>query len=274
MLTGPARTILDRWFESEQLKATLATDAIIGAFARPSMPGHRLRAVPPRHGRDQRQARRVGATSRGGMGGLTQALAQRGARTWASRSAPRPRSPASSSQRRRGHRRGPRERRRVPRPRSSPATPTPTSPSRSCSTRKALPADFRRGDRPHRLRQRLAQDQRGPVRAAELHRLPGHGAGPQHRGTIHICPDQDYIERAYDDAKYGRPSRATRSSSARCRRRSIPTVAPPGKHLMSMFIQYAPYKLQGGRPGTRSRTPFADRCFDILDEYAPNFKRR
>ena len=30
--------------------------------------------------------------------------------------------------------------------------------------------------------------------------------GPQHRGTIHICPDQDYIERAYDDAKYGRPS--------------------------------------------------------------------
>src|ERR1700733_13114478 len=39
ILTGPARTILDRWFESEQLKGTLATDAIIGAFAPPSMPG-------------------------------------------------------------------------------------------------------------------------------------------------------------------------------------------------------------------------------------------
>ena len=39
VLTGPARPILDRWFESEQLKATLATDAIIGAFAAPSMPG-------------------------------------------------------------------------------------------------------------------------------------------------------------------------------------------------------------------------------------------
>src|SRR5439155_25706503 len=39
ILTGPARTILDRWFESEQLKATLATDAIIGAMAAPSMPG-------------------------------------------------------------------------------------------------------------------------------------------------------------------------------------------------------------------------------------------
>src|SRR6185295_10712679 len=37
--------------------------------------------------------------------------------------------------------------------------------------------------------------------------LPGTTAGPQHRGTIHICPDQDFIERAYDDAKYGWPSK-------------------------------------------------------------------
>ena len=50
---------------------------------------------------------------------------------------------------------------------------------------------------------------------------PGTQPGPQHRGTIHICPDQDYIERAYDDAKYGRPSR-TRSWNAPCRRPSIP----------------------------------------------------
>ena len=34
---------------------------------------------------------------------------------------------------------------------------------------------------------------------------PGTGVGPQHHGTMHVCPDQDYIERAYDDAKYGRP---------------------------------------------------------------------
>ena len=38
--------------------------------------------------------------------------------------------------------------------------------------------------------------------------LPGHEPGPQHRGTVHLCPDQDFIERAYDDAKYGYMSQA------------------------------------------------------------------
>jgi phytoene dehydrogenase-like protein len=82
--------------------------------------------------------------------------------------------------------------------------------------------------------------------------LPGTAPGPQHRGTIHICPDQDYIERAYDDAKYGRPSSRP---VLECTIPSVidPTVAPPGRHLMSMFVQY--------------------RCIDLLNEYAPNFKR-
>jgi phytoene dehydrogenase-like protein len=99
--------------------------------------------------------------------------------------------------------------------------------------------------------------------------------GPEHRGTIHICPDQDYIERAYDDAKYGRPSR---NPVLECTIPSVvdPTVAPPGRHLMSMFIQYAPYKLDPA-PGSGTwdeiKESFADRCFDVLNDYAPNFKR-
>ena len=50
------------------------------------------------------------------------------------------------------------------------------------------------------------------------------------------------------------------------------TVAPPGQHLMSMFVQYAPYKLREGN-WDELKESFADRCFDILNEYAPNFKR-
>jgi phytoene dehydrogenase-like protein len=50
-----------------------------------------------------------------------------------------------------------------------------------------------------------------------------------------------------------------------------PTVAPPGRHLMSIFVQYAPYELRDGSWDDQ-REPFADRCFDVLDEYAPNFK--
>src|SRR6516164_5517536 len=74
VLTGPAKTILDRWFESEQLKATLATDAVIGAMAAPSMPGTAY--VLFHHVMGETNGKRgVWAYVRGGMGGLTQALA-------------------------------------------------------------------------------------------------------------------------------------------------------------------------------------------------------
>ncbi len=111
---------------------------------------------------------------------------------------------------------------------------------------------------------------------------PGLEAGLHHRGTIHICPDLDTIERAFDDAKYGQPSR---TPILECTIPSVvdPTVAPPGKHLMSIFIQYAPYRLRkpvsdGQEPENGQETwdtlrdSFADRCFNLLNDYAPNFK--
>jgi phytoene dehydrogenase-like protein len=51
-----------------------------------------------------------------------------------------------------------------------------------------------------------------------------------------------------------------------------PTVAPPGRHLMSIFVQYAPYALRG-TTWDQIGEAFADRCFALLDEYAPNFSR-
>src|SRR5437870_1300025 len=91
------------------------------------------------------------------------------------------------------------------------------------------------------------------------------------RGTIHLAPTLDYIERAYDDAKYGRPSA---DPILECTIPSVvdTTVAPPGKHVMSFFVQYAPYQLRNAT-WDQVKHEFADRCFDILDEYAPNFKR-
>src|SRR5205807_5818716 len=75
ILMGPARPILDRWFESEQLKGTLATDAIIGAMASPSMPGTAY--VLFHHVMGETNGKRgVWGYVRGGMGGLTQALAR------------------------------------------------------------------------------------------------------------------------------------------------------------------------------------------------------
>jgi len=105
--------------------------------------------------------------------------------------------------------------------------------------------------------------------------LPEFNTGPVERqlalhGTTHVCPDLDYIERAYDDAKYGRPSQEpvlemTIPSTV------DPSLAPPGKHVASIFVQYAPYKLAQGTWDER-REEFGDRCIDVLARYAPNIK--
>jgi phytoene dehydrogenase-like protein len=267
ILTGAARPILDRWFESEELKATLATDAIIGAMASPSMPGTAYVLFHHVMG-EAGGARGVWAYVRGGMGGLTQALA-------------------------------------------SAAGDLGVEIRREAEVARILVRDGRavgvalaNGDEYHapivasnadanvtflRLLDRSALPEafvadverisyesaslKINVALAELpsfRAVPGTEPGPQHRGTIHICPDQDYIERAFDDAKYGRPSA---KPVLECTIPSAvdPTVAPPGRHLMSMFVQYAPYELADGS-WEDERDAFADRCFDVLDEYAPNFK--
>jgi phytoene dehydrogenase-like protein len=268
ILTGPARPILDRWFDSEQLKGTLATDAIIGAMASPSVPGTAY--VLFHHVMGETNGKRgVWGYVRGGMGGLTQALAA------AARDLQvdiRCDADVAKIQLTDGQVSGVVLGNGV-----EFSAPIVASNADAHVTfmrlldPKVLPPDFAAAV------QRIRYDSASLKINVALSELPdflacpGTAPGPQHRGTIHICPDQDYIERAYDDAKYGRPST---QPVLECTIPSVvdATVAPPGKHLMSMFIQYAPYKLQGAT-WEDLREDFADRCFDLLNDYAPNFKR-
>jgi phytoene dehydrogenase-like protein len=268
VLTGPARTILDRWFESEQLKATLATDAIIGAMAAPSMPGTAY--VLFHHVMGETNGKRgVWAYVKGGMGGLTQALAS------VARSLSveiKMEADVRQILIKDGYATG------VALANGDEFfAPVVASNADANITfnklmdNRLLPPDFAEAINridydSASLKVNVALSELPSFRA-----LPGHEPGPQHRGTVHLCPDQDYIERAYDDAKYGRPSA---DPVLECTLPSAvdPSVAPPGKHLMSMFIQYAPYKLREGTWDER-KEKFADRCFDILEEYAPGFKK-
>ncbi len=90
------------------------------------------------------------------------------------------------------------------------------------------------------------------------------------KGSISISPSIDYLERAYDDAKYGRFSRRPYMDIL-IPSLIDPSMAPPGKHVMSIFVQYAPYELAEGT-WNEQRDAFGDAVVDTLAEYAPNLK--
>lgn len=104
--------------------------------------------------------------------------------------------------------------------------------------------------------------------APDLACLPGEG--PHLRGAISISPSIEYLERAYDQAKYGEFSHRPYIDVV-IPSMIDPDMAPPGKHVMSCFVQYAPYKLAEGDWDSR-REEFGDAVIDTLSEYIPNLK--
>lgn len=105
-----------------------------------------------------------------------------------------------------------------------------------------------------------------------LSRLPNFDGGNPHKltGRIHIGPEIDYLERAFDASKYGD------FSSQPYLDITIPSIADPslasdGKHVMSVHVQFAPYKLKDGDWTTR-REEFAENVLDLLEQYAPGIR--
>lgn len=133
---------------------------------------------------------------------------------------------------------------------------------------KELPEDFLASIDRYQSRGSSGKVNLALDRLPELSCKPGYG--PHLRGAISISPSVDYIERAYDTAKYGGipehpyidvviPSMID------------PNMAPPGKHVMSCFVQYAPYHLSEGTWEAR-REEFGDNVVNTLSEHFPNLK--
>lgn len=269
LLTGAARPILDRWFESEVLKATLATDAVIGAQQPISAPGTGyvlLHHVMGTAG----GARGVWGYVQGGMGAITEAMAAccraRGVEL-------RCRAEVAEILVEGGRAAGVRlDSGEVVRAGTviSNATPEITF-RRLLPDAGSLPAAF------HAAVERIDYSSASMKINLAVSELPDFTAlpgrteiGPQHRGTIHISPTLEYLEAAYDDARHGLPSRAPILEL------TIPTsvdqtLAPAGHHIVQMFVQYAPYRLADGLDWDTLREPFADRCIAAVNAYAPNF---
>ena len=99
---------------------------------------------------------------------------------------------------------------------------------------------------------------------------PGKSVQPHHRGYIDVCPSVDYLEAAWDDAKWGRPSRAPFLD---CVLHSVtdPSLAPPGKFTLSIYAQYFPYHLVEGTWDDR-RDEVGDAILETLAQFAPNLR--
>lgn len=133
---------------------------------------------------------------------------------------------------------------------------------------KDLPSDFVTSIKNFRIRGSSGKVNLALDGLPDFTCLPGNG--PHLRGAISISPSLEYIEKAYDDAKYGNFSRSPYIDII------IPSVldpdmAPPGKHVMSCFVQYAPYNINGGWNDDK-REDFGDAVINALAQYAPNIK--
>ncbi len=267
MFTGSAREILEGWFESDALKVALATDGVIGSNAGPATPGtayvllhHVMGGVGGVRG--------LWGFLRGGMGALSEALASSARAAGAEICV---NADVDHIDVRGGQalgvvmRDGTEFRARV--------TISNADPKRTffgLVGRPHLPPEFSAQVDAYKCEGASFKINLALGELPNFTAYPGTTVGPQHRGTTHICPSLDSLERAWDDAKFGASSREPLLEI------TIPTaydnsLAPDGKHLMSIFAQYTPYHLREGSWETE-RQRFVDRAIDLLAQYAPNIR--
>ena len=264
IFTQSAADLLDEWFESPEIKVTLATDGVIGANGGPRSAGtayilmhHCMGGVAGKRG--------LWGFVKGGMGAVSEAIAasarSKGAEI-------RMNAPVSRVLIRNGRAYG------VALENGDElhagivaSNLDPKATFLKLIEPSELNPEFRTSIEHYRvegtsLKMNLALDGLPDFTA-----FPG-TPGPQHGATMHICPSIDYVERAWDDAKYGRPSQNPLLEMT-CPTIYDPDLAPAGKHIMGIFLQYAPYTLRDAT-WDDLREPYGDRVLDVISEYAPN----
>ena len=265
LMTTSAADYLDEWFECEPLKATKSASGIIGTFLGPRSPGTAYVLLHHYMG-ELDGAFRAWGFAKGGTGAISEAIAG-AARRWGAQI--RVNAPVSKVIVKNGRAVG------VALDSGEEmvanAIVSGLDPKRTFLNlldARQLPADFVESIRRFKFR-----GSSGKVNLA-LSELPNFtclpGVGPHLRGAISISPSVEYIERAYDDAKYGHFSRRPYLDIV-LPSMIDPGMAPPGRHVMSCFVQYAPYDLNGGWTD-QQREAFGDAVIDTLSEYAPNLK--
>jgi phytoene dehydrogenase-like protein len=263
LMTMSAADFLDQWFETDVLKATMSASGIIGTFLGIRSPGTAYVLLHHYMGEIDGAFRSWGF-SRGGTGAISNAIAS-AAREFGAEI--RTKAPVAKilTKNARGVvlQDGEEIRANVV---SSSVDPHLTF--EKFLEPSALPEDFLESVRHYKFRGSSGKVNLALDALPNFKCLPGPGA--HLRGAISISPGMDYMERAYDDAKYGRYSRRPYVDMV-IPSLTDPSVAPPGKHVLSCFVQYAPYKLAEGN-WDEQREAFGNNVIDTIAEYAPNIK--
>jgi phytoene dehydrogenase-like protein len=269
LMTMSSADFLDEWFETEPLKATMSASGIIGTFMGPRSPGTAYVLLHHYMGEIDGVFRAWGF-AKGGTGSVSEAIAgaarQHGAEIRVNAS-------VKEIILKNGQAVGValEDGEEI----YAKIVATGLDPKRTflkMVDQKALPSDFVQDIKNFNIR-----GSSGKVNLA-LDGLPNFKCLPTKtregqemlRGAISFSPSIDYIEQAYDDAKRGQ---FARKPYIDCIIPSMidPDMAPPGKHVMSCFVQYAPYDIEGGWDD-KKREAFGDAVVNVIAEYAPNLK--
>jgi phytoene dehydrogenase-like protein len=266
LMTLSAADFLDQWFETDVLKATMSASGIIGTFLGTRSPGTAYVLLHHYMGEIDGVFRSWGL-ARGGTGAISNAIAaaarERGVEIRTSAA-------VASIRVRNGQATGVVLENGDEIDASVVASSVdPRITFLELMDPKGLPDDFAADVRRYKFRGSSGKVNLALDALPDFTALPG--PGRHLHGAISISPSMEYMERAYDDAKYGRFSRRPYMDIV-IPSLSDPTVAPPGKHVMSCFVQYAPYHLAEGT-WDEQRDAFGDTVIDTLCEYAPNLRQ-
>jgi len=268
LFTMSAADFLDEWFEDERVKGALATQAIIGGWGGPMTPGSAYVLMHHWIGEIDGHPGAWGWV-RGGMGGVSNAMARA--------------AEAAGAEIRTGT-----EVDRVAitangravgvalvdgslvRAQRVVSSAHPVTTYLSLVGEERLPGDVVRDVKRYRTRSGSVKLN---VALSALPEFPSWDQeGDLHRGLAAVTPSMEYLERAWDDAKYGRMSEHPYVEVVFPTAHEPEGLAPKGKHLMLAFSQYGPYELRDGSWDEGGRDEYAARVLKALGEFAPNLE--
>jgi phytoene dehydrogenase-like protein len=268
LFTMSAADFLDEWFEDERVKGALATQAIIGAWCGPMTPGSAYVLMHHWIGEIDGHAGAWGWVH-GGMGGIAAAMASsaRAAGAEVRTDAEVERIAMNANGRAVGVALADGTLVRAQRVVSC-AHPITTY--LNLVGEERLPGDVVRDVKRYRTRSGSVKIN---VALGELPTFPSWDQdGEVHTGLAAVSPSIEYLERAWDDAKYGRMSEHPYIEVVFPTAHEPEGLAPEGKHLMLGFSQYGPYELAEGSWDEGGREEYARRALKALGEFAPDLE--